>query len=99
MDTLEWMEASFGWAGGLGAIVTLVALIYGSSQGLPRRTTRSYRWSGSWFPAQAPFYVFASIAYFVLCYLMWQPLPLSLAPQTRATNCLPVISPLDETAT
>jgi protein-S-isoprenylcysteine O-methyltransferase Ste14 len=83
MDTLEWLEMGFGWAGGLGALITLVALFYGIWQGLQRSVGRVV--------GQVPsllrkplFYVFASIAYFGLCYWMWKPLPLSLTPETRA---------------
>jgi protein-S-isoprenylcysteine O-methyltransferase Ste14 len=83
MDTLAWMEACFGWAGGLGALVTLVALFYGIWRGLQRSVGRVV--------GQVPgllrmplFYVFASIAFFGLCYWMWQPLPLSLPPEALA---------------
>ncbi len=84
MDALEWLEMGFGWAGGLGAIVTLAALFYGIWQGLHRSVGRVV--------GQVPgllhkplFYVFASIAYFGFCYWLWQPLPVSLSPEARTT--------------
>lgn len=85
MDTLDWVEMGLGWAGGLGALITLFALFYGIWRGLQRSVGRVV--------GQVPgllhkplFYVFASIAYFELCYWMWYPLPLSLSPEARATT-------------
>jgi protein-S-isoprenylcysteine O-methyltransferase Ste14 len=84
MDTLEWLERGFAWAGGVGVLVILVVLFYGIWQGLQRSVGRV--------AGQVPgllrkplFYVFASIAYFGLCFWMWQPLPLSLSPETQTT--------------
>lgn len=84
MDTLEWLEMGFCWAGGLGALVTLVALFYGIQQGLQRSVVRVVgRVPG--LLRKPLFYVFASIAYFGLCYWLWQPLPLSLSFEARTT--------------
>ncbi len=87
MDALEWLEMGFGWAGGLGALGTLGVIFYGIWRGLQRSTGRTV--------GQVPgllhkplFYVFASLAYFGLCYWMWQPLPLALSPEARTTALL-----------
>lgn len=82
MDTLDRLEVGLDWVGGLGALVTLVVLLYGIWRGTNRSVGRVV--------GQVPgllrkplFYLLASIAYFGLCYWMWQPLPLHLSPEIR----------------
>ncbi len=82
MDALEWVEVYISWSGYLGALVTLGFLLFGIWRGLQRSTGRTVgRVPGV---LRKPlFYLIASMIYFGLCYWLWQPLPLPLAPGVR----------------
>lgn len=79
----EWMEIYFSWIGGLSALGTLGVLLYGIWRGLQRSTGRTVgRVPG--LLRKPLFYGFATMAYFGLCYWMWQPLPLVLSRESQA---------------
>lgn len=84
---LDRVEQWIGWMGGLAVLVTLSVLFYGILRGLRRpvgRTTGSL----AGILRKPLFYLLASVAYFGLCYLLWQPLSRHLPATARLAGLI-----------
>jgi protein-S-isoprenylcysteine O-methyltransferase Ste14 len=84
LDTLQWWVQR---AGAVALVVALAAVFWGLARGLPRQQRIASGWRSRLLRAP-PFYAAASVVYFGLCYLIWQPLPWQLSASSRAFRLL-----------
>jgi protein-S-isoprenylcysteine O-methyltransferase Ste14 len=81
--SLETIEASVHWLGGILAYITLGVIFYGIWRGTQRQAGRTTGQMGH-FLRSPWFYLISSAVYFGICYLGWIPLPLAISPRVRA---------------
>jgi protein-S-isoprenylcysteine O-methyltransferase Ste14 len=92
LNALDYAERITGWVGGLAIALTLAVIFYGIWRGTRRAPGNSTGLSPDWL-RRPSFYLFASLAYFGICYLLWRPLPLTFSLEARLA-CLILGSPV-----
>lgn len=80
--SLQFLESTIQWLGGLFAYSTLALVLFGIWRGTQRKAGRTTGKTGH-FLRSAWFYLVSSVLFFSLAYFGWMPLKLVIPPHTR----------------